>query len=322
MDKKLRIGIIECGHWHCGGYISGLRESGEDIVAVSDRNPVAAQKKADDLGCRRYSDYHELIEAEKPDFVFAFGRHIEMPAIANALIDSKIPFCIEKPAGINPDDVYRVAVKAQAKGVYAVVPFVCRSANWVSEIIKMKNNGDLGELAHLYFRYIAGPVKRYVNCGCEWMLDKKQAGGGCTINLGVHYIDLFNYITREPVKRVMAAMNNKVSQANIEEMSTVVLTSQTGVIGVVETGYGVPGNGADSYFSIMTKNHFMTVHDDKFLINSQNGQVREMPAGKVSYSIFVKEAINAYKLGQAPIAGLMDAYEALKLIDCAYHEVL
>ncbi|MFH1478048.1 MAG: Gfo/Idh/MocA family oxidoreductase [Verrucomicrobiota bacterium] len=318
MDSKLRIGLIECGHWHCGGYIGGLREAGENIVAVSDRNPGISKKVADTLGCRNYSDYRKLIEMEKPDFVFAFGRHVEMPSIAGALIDAKIPFCIEKPVGINPEDVHTLADKAQAKGVYAAVSFPSRSTNWVSEIIKMKTAGDLGKLAHLYFRYIAGPAKRYVDWGCEWMLDKKQAGGGCSINLGVHYLDLFNYITREPVKKVAASMNNNVSQAEVEEASSIILTSETGVIGVVETGYGVPGNGADSYFSITTSNHFMTMRDGRLVINSQNGQVREMPAGSTSYASFAKEVLKTFKLGNAPGAGLRDAHAALKLLDRAY----
>jgi len=115
-------------------------------------------------------------------------------------------------------------------------------------------------------------------------------------------------------------MNNKISRADVEEASSIILTSETGVIGVVETGYSLPGNGADSCISIATSNHFMTVRDGKFVINSQNGQVREMPASAASYAPFAKEVIAAFKLGKAPVAGLTDAYEALKLMSRAYQE--
>ncbi|MDD5483766.1 MAG: Gfo/Idh/MocA family oxidoreductase [Kiritimatiellae bacterium] len=318
MDAKLRIGIVECGHWHSSGYIRGLRAAGENIVAVSDRNPDAARKKAGDPGCRVYSDYRALLETEKPDFVFAFGRHFEMPAIANALVDARIPFCMEKPAGIHPEDVRALAARAEAKGVYAVVPFLYRSANWTAEIIRMRAAGELGELAHLYFRYIAGSSGRYLDWDCGWMLDKKQAGGGCAFNLGVHYLDLFNYITRQPVRKIAASMNNNISQADVEEASSIILTSETGVIGVVETGYGMPGNGVDSSVSIVTSRHFMELRAGKFIINGQNGQVREMMADTASYELFVNRIIAAFKRGQAPVAGLMDAYETLQLLDRAY----
>ena len=56
----MRIGILEIGRWHAGGYAQGDRQLGEEIVAASDRNEETAQRKAEDIGCRASHELHRL----------------------------------------------------------------------------------------------------------------------------------------------------------------------------------------------------------------------------------------------------------------------
>ncbi|MBN2396688.1 MAG: hypothetical protein JXC36_09560 [Candidatus Atribacteria bacterium] len=69
------------------------------IVGISDSNEEIAKKYASYLNCNRYRDYVNLINKEKPNLTFSFGRHYKMPKIAKFLMMSGIPFAIEKPVG-------------------------------------------------------------------------------------------------------------------------------------------------------------------------------------------------------------------------------
>jgi len=97
--------------------------------------------------------------------------------------------------------------------------------------------GIPSDFKHLCFRFIAGPPSRYEKVQCAWMLDKEVAGGGCTMNLAVHFVDFFCFSLEAMFKPWYALMNNRTHHKGIEDYSLMVLTAKDGTVGVVETGY-------------------------------------------------------------------------------------
>ena len=315
----MKISLVEVGHWHARMYIEALRDYGADVVAVSDKNIDVAERVAAYLGCNHYLDYRDLIASERVDFAFAFGKHFEMPAIAKTLIDACIDFAIEKPLGIDFHQVERLAKSAEKKELFVAIPFVFRMAPWVQRLTTQRNEGEIDEFAHLYFRYIAGPPSRYVKWGCEWMLDKKQAGGGCTINLGVHFIDLFQYITRGEIKWVFARISNKVHKKEIEDFSMLVLENSDGTLGIVETGYAHPFTKPEwQYLIIGSRNYFVIDEDSMKQRNEDGEKIIPNPSGVNLYAQFVKDTLNRFKTGREPIAGIRDMLNTLRIVNLAY----
>jgi len=76
---KLRIALIGVSHWHAPLYIDGLGRLGHKVIAISDENEELAAELNRNLNCTTYANYQDLVLSEKPDFAFAFGRHIDMP---------------------------------------------------------------------------------------------------------------------------------------------------------------------------------------------------------------------------------------------------
>src|SRR3954468_5177978 len=98
---------------------------------------------------------------------------------------------------------------------------------------------------HLSFRFIVGPVARYERGGCSWMLDKRYAGGGSTLNLGVHFIDLISTLTNRPITTVSAQTRAYRPDVTVEEQAVFTCRNAAGQIGVVETGYLYPSTAED-----------------------------------------------------------------------------
>jgi len=95
----MRIAFIGVSHWHAPIYYQpAARLAGVHIVAVSDPNALVAERMARELEAKPFTDYRDLIADARPDFVFAFGRHCDMPDTAFALIEEEVPFLLEKPA--------------------------------------------------------------------------------------------------------------------------------------------------------------------------------------------------------------------------------
>jgi predicted dehydrogenase len=100
-----RVAAIDVSHWHStydAAYLRILRDLGCDIVGVSDRAERIARERAERFGSTPFSDYRRMIETTTPEFVIALGRHCDMPDTFRFLIDTGIPFMMEKPVGHRP----------------------------------------------------------------------------------------------------------------------------------------------------------------------------------------------------------------------------
>ena len=95
MSMPKRIAAIDVSHWHStydASYLHILRDLGCEIVGVSDRSERIAKDRADRFGGTPFRDFHEMIEATRPDFVIALGRHCDMPNTFRFLVDAGMPF--------------------------------------------------------------------------------------------------------------------------------------------------------------------------------------------------------------------------------------
>ncbi len=318
----MNIAIIGVSHWHAPLYYQpAARLAGVRITAVSDPNLSTARRVGDDLEAKVFGDYRDLLSEARPDFVFAFGRHCDMPEIARTLIGEEIPFYIEKPAGLNFEQVAALRDLARAKGAYVGTGFNFR----VSDLYK-KMQGVIGDdaVTHASFRYIAGGPYRYREAGCAWMLDPKLSGGGSTMNLSIHFVDMFRTLSGQRPREVASLMGRFTWNLPIEDYSSVVLRSPSAVC-TIETGYTYPAKLGifDVGFSLRTTRHYLVARADNMLeVHRASDGHQEVFPTQVSnafwYPVFVTEAIDRFVKGQPPVAGLDDLAEAMRVIDAAY----
>jgi len=318
----MRVGFIGVSHWHAPLYYKpAARLTNVRIVAVSDPNLSVAETVGQELEARAFADYQELIEV-RPDFIFAFGRHCDMPEIASALIDEGIPFVIEKPAGLNFQQVSAIRDRARAKGLHAGTGFNFRVSDLFKKIQAMTEEDPV---THASFRYIGvGGPYRYREVGNTWMLDPKLSGGGCTINLSVHFVDMFRIFSHSTPREVTSLMGHFTWNLPIEDYSSMILRSPNSVC-TIETGYTYPApyNIFDARFSLRTSRHYIVARNDDIVeihrgCDGHMDQFSTKVFNAPWYPVFVSESIDRFAKGQPPVADLDDLAEVMKVIDAAY----
>ena len=315
----MKLVFIGVSHWHTSFYLEpALEMKGTAVVGVSDPNPRVAKDYAERLNCQWSTDYRDLCNRVKPDFVFALGRHCDMPEEARFLIEARIPFAMEKPCGLNSQEVSALANEAKAKGAFAAIPFVMRQGRLLAEVRRRAQGEDI---QYLSFRFIAGPVSRYRQAGCDWMLEPAQSGGGCTINLAVHFFDLFRvFMGKRPIRVTTAVMANAAWGLAIEDYSLVVLQSGAKTC-LVETGYIYPAPVAvfDMRFSIRTDRHyFVATGPDALEVSDEQGrrETLNLPTTNVPhYRDFVFDILDRVREGRPPLADMADMAEVMNLVD-------
>ena len=309
----LKIAFAGVSHWHVPLYLTKMPQGA--VVAVSDPDAAIAQRFADQLSCRCYTDYKELLEAEKPDFVFAFAPHYLMADMALDLIGRGIPFTMEKPMGMNLAEVEKIASAAEEARVFCAIPFVWRYSDTVN---RLKDEILSGKILHMSYKFIAGPPSRYLATS-EWMLHKDKAGGGCMTNLGVHFIDMAMYLTDSDEADVLSTSYH-CGEYDIEIYGSSMLQLDSGASLILETGYAYPMDESkrENRWTIVTENGYYTLAENKLEAREYGKETQIIPLNTdsdVYYAIFAETTLSDYVNKRRPRASLVEMRKVRGILD-------
>jgi predicted dehydrogenase len=184
---RYRAAIIgHTGHGDYGhGYdrvFAGLPEV--TVVAVADPDPAGARRAAERSGAaRRYEDYREMLERERPELVsVALRQPAEHPAIIRAAAAcAKGIFC-EKPLTETLPEADAVVAEVRARGIPVAVAHHRRYFADFSRARALIRRGYLGAVreAHLHGK------------------QDRRAGGEDMIVLGTHDFDYLRWCFGDP----------------------------------------------------------------------------------------------------------------------------
>jgi predicted dehydrogenase len=314
----MKLAFIGASHWHLPLYLEpALQVPGVTIAGIADPDAKTVDALKAKLGCAGDPDFRDLCRRVKPDFVIALGRHCDMADQARFLIAENIPFALEKPCGMNAREVADIAQAARDAGAFAAVPLVFRNGDFFALL------RDQPSVQYMTFRFIAGFPQRYRAAGNDWMLDPALSGGGCTINLSPHFLDLALALMGPDVTVHQAAMSNAAWHERIEDYSCVTLARGPGRC-VIETGYlyPAPTSTFDMHYAVRTPARYIVAHDPEtieILENDGSRATRKMLTTNVPhYRTFVFDAVERVRAGKPPLVSLSDYVPVAQLVDATY----
>lgn len=198
MSEKIRYGIIGAGGCGRGKHLTSYSQMPDvQIVAVCDIIPERANAAADEFNAEAsYTDYREMLREEKLDLVsVATPNHVHAPAAIAALEAGCHVHC-EKPASLTADLVQSMVDAKNRSGKHLMIGLNNRFTPWAQFARHYVASGQLGEIYHAKCGW---KRRRGIPGKGGWFTTKAQSGGGPLIDLGVHFIDVCNYIMGFPV---------------------------------------------------------------------------------------------------------------------------
>jgi predicted dehydrogenase len=326
--RPQRVAVVGANHYHATStpnYLRILQGEHVDIVGVHAPETAIAAKWAMEYGSTPYTDYRAMIEKTKPEFVIALGRHSAMPAEFRYLVESGVPFLMEKPWGIDDKTVNGLADLAESKKAWAAVPMPFRYSMLADTAIAMRERGELGPISHMLFRFNQPGVQRYIDLGSPWMLSKADAGGGALLNLGIHGFDLCRHLTGEEPTVVSAVTSRSMTRGEVEDYAHVTLRTPSGVIFLNEASYTFPGTAGDQERKLSAKNVFLrattTGGEGVQIVGPARDETRRAPDGYVfGWPRVVRECLDRVGRGEPPPATARDCARAVSLVFDAYRK--
>lgn len=233
-QEQLGAAINACG-WvareHAKAY---LRNPHTRIVGVTSRTRESAEKLVAELGldCRIYDDYDALLADDEVDIVSVTTPNFLHASDAIAAAQAGKHICLEKPAGINEEELDELGAAVEKAGVTSVVSFVLR---WNQQVINIKNlvqRGALGELFYCETDYWHGMGD--VIRADRWIA-KKDLAGSAMLTGGCHAVDMARNYMGE-VARVSAQSHSNPSLGLEYDPATVCIVEwESGAIGKISS---------------------------------------------------------------------------------------
>ena len=234
----MKYALIGCGRIAVN-HIKAALNNHLEICAVCDVKPEAMEALLarygleKDESIRRYTDYRELLAAEKPtlaSIATESGIHAE---ISLACIDAGVNVIIEKPMAMSMADAEEIVRRSEEAGVKVSACHQNRFNVAVQETRKALEAGRFGRLSH-------GSVHVRWNRNRDYYDQAPWRGtwaqdGGCLMNQCIHGIDLLRWMMGDEVEEVYGVTKQQFHDyLECEDIGMAVVKFKNGAIGTIE----------------------------------------------------------------------------------------
>lgn len=252
--KTVRAAMIGLQHLHPRGYMMLFQQcEGAEVVCAYDTDKDQLESFCNEFGVKGYSDLNRMLAEQDLDLAVIFLPHCDCAEVAVKCARRGLHLMIEKPVSNTLGGVRQIAAAAEEFGVKLTTGYCWRYHPVVKTMKEIFSQGLIGQLVSVEARLSAGRVDRYIVGHSEWMLKKVKSGGGPMVNLGVHWLDLINYVTEDAVAEVCATNLHTSDKYDIEDSSLVLMKYASGAAGTLTTSYIVPDSfpcGRDLYIGL------------------------------------------------------------------------
>jgi predicted dehydrogenase len=196
MDK-MKVAIIGCGTIANSTHIKAyLANPAAEIKYFCDIQKERADKAVKDYGCgEAVEDYHVILsDPEVQAISVCTPNHVHASISIDCLRAGKNVLC-EKPAARTYAEALEMQKVQHETGKVLNIGVVNRFNTGVNIIKSMIQNGDLGELYHVYISFRS---HRSIPGLGGAFTTKSIAGGGALIDWGVHFLDIVMYCSGDP----------------------------------------------------------------------------------------------------------------------------
>jgi predicted dehydrogenase len=242
-EKKLGWAIVGLGGLTLGEILPGFKECKfSRVTALVSGDPSKAKRVADQYNVKRiynYDNFDTLKNDPDVDIVYIVlpnGMHAEYTI--RALKAGKHVLC-EKPMANTVQECQQMIATAKAANRKLMIAYRCQYEPYNMAAIELCKSGALGNLKEVISDHgfsIGDPR--------QWRLNRKLAGGGSLMDIGIYSLNAARYLTgEEPVS--VSAMSyttpNDPRFKEVEETVNFMLRFPSGCLANCTSSYGYEG---------------------------------------------------------------------------------
>lgn len=332
----MKYGLIGCGRIS-PNHLEAAVNNELEIVGLCDIVPEHIDillEKVDmkDATYNRYTDFHKMLEEQKPELVAIATESGEHAKIAIDCLEAGCNVIIEKPIALSLEDADKIIAKAKEKGLVVCANHQNRFNKSIQKIRKAVENGDFGKMLHgtAHIRWNRGPdYYKQAPWRGTWAQD-----GGALMNQCIHNIDLLRWMMGDEIDEVFAYTDNLNHDfIEAEDLGIAVVKFKNGSYGIIEGTTNVyPKNLEETLYlfgqtgtvkaggksvNIIEEWNFENASEDPEVVKKENSEMPKNVYG-FGHTPLYRNVINAIQTNTKPLVDGEAGRRALELVLAIY----
>lgn len=323
--RPLRLGVIGAGSVAQVSHLPVLKKRRDlEVVAVCDDDGERARLVAQHFGIPRVtSDYESLLRGDEVDAVIiATPNHLHAPMTLAALGYGKHVLC-EKPPARNAAEAEQMAEAAKRAGT---VLFYAMNFRFRTDVQMLRGYMERRELGTIFYAKTGWLLRRTETRRASWYRNKRSAGGGVLIDMGVQMLDLALWFLGYP-KVVSATATKYVSdpREDVEDTVAAFLILESGASLTLEVSWALLLEKNFPYLNLFGTHGAAHLKPFRVLKELSGNLLDVTPSidpsksmHKQSYEAELDHFIRCITHGERPLTTPEEGVQLMRVIDAIY----
>ncbi len=240
----MRWGVAGLGWVARDHFVPAARAAGHRIAGVADPSP-AARARAEEWDVPCSDTVEALLAGGGLDALYVATPNHAHAAPAIAALRAGVPVLCEKPMAAALGDAERMAVAARESGTLLGTAFDQRHHPAHTAMADAIRSGAIGRPVAVRIVYACWLDPLWVPPGGapdepNWRADPQAAGGGATIDLALHGLDLVHRLTGEAVERLHVTLQRRTHDYPVDDGGVLSGRTAGGVLLTSHVAYNCP----------------------------------------------------------------------------------
>ncbi len=219
-----------------------LKDGNCKLAAVMDRVPETAKAVGEKYGVPYFSDECEMFAKTDADAVY-IGTPVfcHKSQIENALAAGKHVF-VEKPITLDAAGGAEILEKAKSAQKQLSVGYMMKYHSLHRKIKELVKAGKIGQVNNVRAQFSCW----YPDIPGAWRQNRKLGGGGAIMDLGVHCIELVEFLLDDEIEAVKSFYSTRTFSYEVEDGAVLIFKTKSGVLGHIDVNFNIPDAASQS----------------------------------------------------------------------------
>ena len=350
MSQPLRMIVVGLDHYHVTGWVETLAHFGDQIEVVGRYDPDPTRASLDrptfsDPNLPQAfpawfekvpfsSDLETLVRESRAELAMVTLPNRLAPEAVVALARGGCNVIVDKPGARTAEEAARSVDAVRANDVKMAVAFTRRYGHPWQMVASEIGRGRLGRTLSSEAIFVTSSVP--VRGPSNPIFDGSAMGGGILHWLGIHDVDLIQWLAREPIVQVQAMTATRSSDAiDVEDTISIQFRLAGGAVGTMHFAYALPRPGGSGYFALRGSKASVTIDAggatewigpgtvaDPLRCEASSSDILRLPGYGSAGALIVSDMLDAIANDRDPLATGENARDALRVVDAAYASAL
>lgn len=267
-NKIIRLGIIGSGSFVQSDYLPNFtRISGVKVSAICGNTPEKVRALTSKYGISgTYTDWRDMLNVVPLDAVAIATPNYLHDIQAIEVLKHGYHVFVEKPMAITLGRAKKMVALAKASKKLLMINQTKRFSPVFLTAKDFIIKGGIGKIYSMTLRIAHSGPDSDENRG-DWFFDRKRAGGGALLDLGIHMVDLARFLTNDDMIESYNVTTQLVKRGDVEDNGILIAKTKENIVVTVEASW-----------TSFRKECFVTIYGENGILF-----VSEMPEQKIEF---------------------------------------